>query len=494
MFKNLKKYRTALESKDEKFWLKQGEKMALSIFHEAARRVPAYKDFLKVNKVNPAKIRTISGFSLLPVIDKNNYLKKYPFESLCWDGDPAGMDMISLSSGSSGEPFFWLRGKEQERETALIHELFLVDSFKIDKIPTLFIVSFAMGMWVAGTLTQRAVQAIAENYDLTVISPGINNSDTLNIVKKLGEKYSQIIIAGYPPFVKDIIDAGESIGLDWKKYRIKFLFAAESFSEGWRDHLYKKVGSQDPLKDSLNIYGTADALILGHETPLSILARREANSRQEIYRSLFYSEERTPTLVQYNPRFRYFEKIGKSLIFTAPSGIPLVRYNIGDTGNIMPFSDMVKVFSDHGIDLLKEARKNQASIWRLPFLYVFGKDDQTATLYGINIYPEVIRESLSLGGIGDYVSGKFTMVTKNDSDFNQYLEVNVELKSGKDNYPADLKNKIREMAVGMLKLKSNEYNELYRSLGKKAEPEIRLFSYGDKSFFSPGAKQKWHKT
>ncbi|OGN01042.1 MAG: hypothetical protein A3B91_02930 [Candidatus Yanofskybacteria bacterium RIFCSPHIGHO2_02_FULL_41_29] len=486
-----KSFRTSLSEEDENFWIKEGERMALGIFYSASKRVPAYKDFLLKNKVKPDKIKSISDFKLIPVIDKENYLQAYPFAELCWDGNPGKMDMFSLSSGSTGEPMFWPRGKEQEEETALVHELFLVDSFEIDRYSTLLIVSFAMGMWVAGTLTHRATQSIAERYQMTVVTPGINKSDVLGIITSIGGNYNQIIIAGYPPFVKDIVDEGEAIGLNWKKYRIKFLFAAEAFSENWRDYLYKKVGTADILKGSLNIYGTADALILGHETPLSILARRIANKRQDIYKTMFSSEERIPTLIQYNPALRYFEQIGQNLIFTASSGIPLIRYSIGDSGGLVSWLEMEGLFSKYKLNLIKEAKNQKISIWRLPFLYVFGRDNFTATLYGVNIYPETVRESLSLEGVNDHVSGKFTMLTKNDGNFNQYLEVNVELKNVTSADRIYLKNKVKKDLVGMLRSKNNEYNELYKSLGKKAEPEVRLCSYGDKRFFGEGIKQKW---
>lgn len=492
-YDNANEMRKDLENQPENFWSKRGERMAFRLFKQASARVPAYHDFLKKKKVNPDKIKTISDFSKVPFVDKKNYLSAYPIEKLCWDGNIGSMDTISLSSGSSGVPFFWLRGKEQEQETALSHELFLLDSFKVDKKSTLFIVSFAMGMWVAGTLTHRAVEDISSRYNMTVIAPGINKNDVLNIVKKIGNKYDQIIVAGYPPFVKDIIDEGETQEINWGKYQVKFLFAAEAFSEGWRDYLYKKVSSKNPLEDSLNIYGTADALILGHETPLSILIRRKAMIKSDIYKTLFSSEERIPTLVQYNPALRYFEQIGKNLIFTTSSGIPLVRYNIGDEGGLIKFSSMNKIFSSFNIDLNKEAQNQKISTWHLPFLYVFGRDDSTATLYGINIYPETIREAINSGGIQDHVSGKFTILTKSNNNFNQYLEVNVELKNKTENYPPDLKNKIKETVTNMLKLKNNEYNELYKSLNKKAEPEIKLCSYGDKKFFVSGVKQKWTK-
>lgn len=487
------KFRKALESKEEVFWLKGGENMALKLFKLASTQIPAYKDFLKKNRINPEKINTIADFKEVPTVDKKNYLLRYPIDKLCWDGEIHKADMISLSSGSSGEPFFWMRGREQEEETRLSHELFLIDSFGIDKHTTLFIVSFAMGMWVAGTLTHRAVQIIAEKYKMTVITPGINKNDVLNIVNKIGSQYDQIIIAGYPPFVKDIIDEGETKGLNWKKFNVKFLFAAETFSEKWRDYVYDKVGADNIFKDSLNIYGTADALILGHETPLSIFVRRTADTNPKIYKDIFVHEERVPTLVQYNPVLRFFENIGGKLVFSAFSGIPLLRYDIGDNGSLIGLGRMREIFSKHSINLNNQARSNDLSVWNLPFLYVFGRSDFTASLYGINIYPENIRDALANDIIEKYVSGKFTMLTKNDNNFDRYLEINVELKNAKINTTKDLEFKVKEAIVSILRNKNNEYNELYKSLGIKAEPKINLCSYGHDEFFKEGVKQKWHK-
>ena len=190
---------------------------------------------------------------------------------------------------------------------------------------------------------------------------------------------------------------------------------------------------------------------------------------------------------------RYFEQDENNLVFTASSGIPLIRYNIGDEGRLLSLWEVNDVFSEFGINLDKECKKEKVSIWQLPFLYVLGREDLTTTLYGINIYPETIKEGLGLGGIVEHTSGKFAMIAKNDSNFNQYLEINVELKINQSNYPADLAYKIKESIVGMLKIKSKEYNELYKALGRKAEPEIQLCMYGDKRFFTPGSKQKWHR-
>ena len=37
--------------------------------------------------------------------------------------------------------------------------------------------------------------------------------------KKLVDQFEQIVISGYPPYIKDIIDNGKFHGIDWKKYK-----------------------------------------------------------------------------------------------------------------------------------------------------------------------------------------------------------------------------------------------------------------------------------
>ena len=76
-----------LTKRPESSWRKLGEKRALGLFHAMSVRVPAYKDFLKQHKVDPEKIRGVKDFSQLPTIDKDNYLRKYPRQDLCWDGE-----------------------------------------------------------------------------------------------------------------------------------------------------------------------------------------------------------------------------------------------------------------------------------------------------------------------------------------------------------------------------------------------------------------------
>jgi len=60
---SIEKARRQLTETSEDEWQSRGEKRALALFHTAAEHVPAYKDFLKKNKIKPDKIK--SWLSLL---------------------------------------------------------------------------------------------------------------------------------------------------------------------------------------------------------------------------------------------------------------------------------------------------------------------------------------------------------------------------------------------------------------------------------------------
>src|SRR3989344_3463465 len=118
-----------LYTKKEEFWLREGEAHALSLFHETARRVPAYKDFLKKHKVRHETIKTIEDFEKVPQTDKNSSLRAYPLESLCWDGALAkSSKAFAATSGSTGEPFYFPRDEALMVQSSIAPEMFLIQS------------------------------------------------------------------------------------------------------------------------------------------------------------------------------------------------------------------------------------------------------------------------------------------------------------------------------------------------------------------------------
>src|SRR5262245_58071572 len=76
---------------------------ALALFHATAESVPAYRTFLAEHKIQPSAVRTPEDFARLPVTTKETYHKRFPLAELCRDGRLADCDMLSFSSGSTGE-------------------------------------------------------------------------------------------------------------------------------------------------------------------------------------------------------------------------------------------------------------------------------------------------------------------------------------------------------------------------------------------------------
>lgn len=471
---------------------KEGFKKALELFHQAAERVPAYKDFLRKNKINHHKILSLEDFKKVPITNKQNYLKAYPLESLCRNGNLNDLYILSSSSGTTGTPFLWPRGDEQELEGALQFELIFKKVFQADKYKTLYIICFAMGTWISGTFCLACAKHLAKRgYPILTVTPGLDRDVTFSLFKNLANNFDQIVFSGYPPYIKDILDTGKDFGINWKKYKIKFLFAAEGFSECWRDYIHESVGSRDNLCTSVNIYGSADAAILGNETPLTTTIRQLLKNRQDQICNLFH-DTRLPTLAQYDPRLKYMEQIDRKTVFTTRSGIPLIRYDIGDNGGLYSFETMKTKLSEMGYDLEALMRKagKRNFLWQLPFVYIFGRADLTVSLYGLLIYPEHIKVGLEKKSLNKYITGKFVMAIEYDERQNPYLLLRVELAR---NIKATegLKRKVKLAVITGLKKVNSEYNRLFDSIGDRAYPVVELVQNADVNYFKPGAKQKW---
>ncbi|MFH0819318.1 MAG: hypothetical protein V1898_04950 [Patescibacteria group bacterium] len=459
----------------------------LELFNLAAHHVPAYKDFLKKNNINSNDIKDINDFSLVPIMDKSNYLNKYSIEELSWDGKLNGHSMLSVSSGTSGKPYYWPRSIYLEYETAITHEIFCNMFFDIKNKKTLVIVAYAMGMYVAGTFTLNSFSKLAKKgYKISVVSPGLDETEVLRIAEDLYQDYDQIILAGYPPFVKDILDYGIANNISLDKYNLKFIFGAENFSEEWRSYVLNLAGHKSLFKIpyySMNTYGSADCAILGHETPFSIKYRRFIKS-QNMERIAFNCEH-MPTLVQFNPFVKYFELVNQKLIFSANGGIPLIRYNINDLGNIVSHKELCNKLK---INFIDSDFSSENKFNKFPFLYLYGRAGNTVTIYGVNIYYENIKMALENQQIIHIVSGKFSLKTTVDKGYNQSLEIDIELSTKKDASNNE-KGLISTIIQHTLEQNNLEYKKLKLKIGSKAIPKINF--YLRNHFKQIKSKHKW---
>jgi phenylacetate-CoA ligase len=325
----------------------------------------------------------------------------------------------------------------------------------------------------------------ARGYPLTVITPGNNVTEILRVVERLAPDFDQIVLLGYPPFLKDTIDAGLAAGVNWAAYKPKLVLAGEVFSEEWRTLVGQRTGSTEPAFDSVSLYGTADAGVLGNETPLSVTIRRYLATHPESARELF-GESRLPTLAQYDPRARFFEAADATLLFTGDNGIPLIRYHIADAGGVIPYQRMFDFLRERGFD--PRADLPDRGVRPLPFVYVFGRADFTISYFGANVYPENVTVGLEQSPIDGWVTGKFVMQAREDDDRNRYLSIVVELGHGVAADQARVDAISDSILQNLLRLNSEFANYVP---SERQRPHVELAPQGDSTYFPVGVKHRY---
>jgi phenylacetate-CoA ligase len=451
----------------------------LELFHRVAGTVPAYADFLARHGVAAAQIRTFADFVRLPLTTKDNYQRRYPLPELCRDGRLDGCDMIAVSSGSTGTPSYWPRFVTDELQVAARFEQ-IFHSFGADRRRTLAVVVFPLGTWVGGLYTTACCRHLAaKGYPITVIAPGNDKDEILRVVPDLAPSFEQTVLLGYPPFLKDVIDTGVARGVAWPAFEIKMVLAGEVFSEEWRDLVGARAGMRRPTHDSASLYGTADAGVLGNETPLSVAVRRFLAGHPDAAQTLF-GESRLPTLVQYDPRSRFFEVHDGTLLFSGDNGIPLIRYHIADEGGLIGHDEMIAFCGKYGFEPPPGPR--------LPFAYVFGRSHFTVSFFGANVFPENVTVGLEQSDISGWVTGKFVLQVVEDADRDRFLSVAVELAPGEEPSPARVRLAADSIRTHLRRLNSEFAHYVPDD---RQTPRITLHPVGDPEYFPRGVKHRY---
>lgn len=485
-----------VKTKKSDYWETVRKEKTLELFHEAAKGVPAYQEFLNKNKIVHESINSIGDFQKVPAVDKENYLKKYPFEKLFWNGNLNKPLVYTSTSGSTGEPYYFARGELLDWQYSVIIEQFLKLNENDFIKPTLVIVCFGMGVWIGGLITYKAYEMVANRNDspISIITPGISKNDIFNSLKNLAPKYEQVILVGYAPFIKDIIDEASDREVDLKKINLKIQFAAEAITENLRDYLVQEAGVKNIYTDFMNIYGSADIGAMAFESSTSILIRRLAMKNKDLFYDIFTPINKTPTLAQFIPSFINFESIDGRILLSGHSELPLIRYSIGDNGGVFSFDEVKEKLSSHGIDIYEEARKLglENKITELPFVFVYERANLSISFYGLNLYPEWLKDAFLKRDVSDLITGKFTMMINFDDNENQELEIIIE-KKRKISLTPEKENLVFDKIIATLKTNSSEYRELLDKLGNKAYPKLKFVESGDSIYFPSGIKQKWVK-
>ncbi|MGH8497903.1 MAG: phenylacetate--CoA ligase family protein [Methylococcales bacterium] len=460
----------------------------LDLLNATVSSVPAYRQFLNARKIDPASIRSFKDFQSLPLMNKANYMQQYPLPQRVKGGRIHACDRLAVSSGSTGVSTFWPRAMTDELDVALRFEQVFRHAFHADEDDTLAVVCFPLGNWVGGVFTTSCCWLLAQKgYPIMVATPGNKPDEILRVVREIGPDFTQCVLLGYPPFVKDVLDLGSARGMDWSTYGIKFVFAGEVFSEEWRSLMLERVAQDSACSGLASLYGTADGGVLGNETPLSIAIRRFLAEHPAVARKLF-GEARLPTLVQYDPMSRFFEVVEDStLAVSADNGVPLIRYHIADRGGILSHSDMMSFLKAHGLDSLDAWGLDAAEI-PLPFVWVFGRADFTVSFYGANIFPENVVVGLERKEFTSWLSGKFVMEVRHDYSQSEFLHIAVELLPSVQ-ADSDKQVRIASSIQSELRRLNSEFANYVPAA--KQMPEVELLPFGDPEYFPVGVKHRY---
>ena len=460
----------------------RAQRTAIALFHQAAKRVPAYRKFLALHAIEHKRITTLKRFLDVPPTTKENYIEKYPLAERVWDGDVALAHMISTSSGTTGSPSYWPRTLAHEINGAAQHEFFMRTIFNADKKSTLFINGFALGNWIAGTFTSTAMQLVIwKGYPITLMSPGYNVDAVISVVRDMSAYFSQTVITGHTPFLKEVVEALVANKLH-KHLSLRLLGTGQGITESWREYIRVTLDSSAKYSTMINLYGSADAALMGFETPLSIGLRQWVLKNEEMTR--IFHDTRLPSLYQYDPTQIFFESIHGELCITKNGGCPLVRYNIHDTGGVYEYDDLI-----HAIPPKMKTLLEHGYPWQLPFVYLFGRDKFMVKLYGANIYTEHVQKVTDHPKLQRVLSGRFLLDIHYDAKQNQQLFLRVEARSEKK--VSTIRSKqIVEIFVSEVSRVNSEYRFVVQTMGKKVHPKVQIYPHGHKKYFPKGETKK----
>lgn len=346
-------------------------------FYHAVRNVPAYAKFFAQHGSNVENV---------PETDKESYIKAFPVGARCVGGSlPFTSTMIDESSGSTGTPYNWVRSLEERHDSHLFISYFA--SYCYGTGPWITINAFSMGAWATGLNMGLALQL-----NSTVKNTGPDLAKIFNTLAFFGTQYPYLIL-GYPPFLKQLIDAAEEEGFPLHQYRLNALVGGEGMSEGLREYLLRR------FQCVYSGYGATDLEIgIAGETPLSMVIRRLARDNPAVRNQLFGNDSRLPMVFQYNPLMHYIEvNDNRELIFTITrSSIlsPRIRYNVHDEGGVMRYDEMEEALAAAGQNIQDLVTQTKSRRLRLPFLWIYGRRDFTISVMGANIYPEDLEQCL----------------------------------------------------------------------------------------------------
>jgi len=435
-------------------------------FSHAAKKVPAYKDFIQASETS------------IPETDKDLYIRKYDTEMRCLNGRlPAKRVAIDESSGSTGTPYNWVRSNQERKESH--HFISYFARYCYGNSVDIAINAFSLGAWATGLN-----MGIALERNFIVKNTGPDMDKIFHTLEFFGPKYRYLIV-GYPPFLKWFIDVAKENKFPIKDYDLQAMVGGEGMTEGLRDYLYQN------FKTVYSGYGATDLEIgIAGETPVSVALRRLTRKDNDLRQALFGTDSRLPMVFQYNPLMHFIEinNEGEMVCTITRKSIlsPRVRYNIHDQGGILRYDQMQQKLKAHGYNL-KELENISEYHLQMPFLWIYGRKDFTISIMGANIYPEDIEQ---------FVYGDPELA----SLIHSFCQTLVEQKDGswrpgfyfetKTQEPPAIEEKITTNLISHLRQINNDFKEAWNEYPDALQPIVKLYGFGQGPFATDKEKIK----
>ena len=468
-------------------WEAIGQKTALSVFQETAKTIPAYQEFLKLQKFDPEDVKSMEDFYKIPVMDKYNYIQAYGFNEVNTAKAGKNLYSFSLSSGTVDEPTIWPRYYQSDDFLQYVVGNYIHQYWQIDKKSTLFINALALGPWNAGFTMYLGLRPLTQKYNLTLVNTGADIESIVYTVVKLSKLYDQVVILSYTTFCRTILDRLEEAGVKFEKGKFKLFVGGEGHTAEWRQYINKLLtGDPENLTAIIDTYGISEAGVIGLSTAMTNLVRDLSFKNEKLREDLFGKTDCVPNMFQYNTVQSLIEELNGEILFTSKSTTSLVRYNLHDRGGVIKFRGMEEILKKHGYDykkLLKKKGLQEDIVWQQPFVYCFGRRDDTVIIGGANVYPEQIAPVLFNEKVKDIHS--FKLSTEFDKEQHQLFYVLLELKAGvsyNNKQMEKMKKKYHDLIMNRLIKVSSDYAVSYKADTKFADFQIEIYKNGEGPF------------
>ncbi len=466
-----------------------GKWKAWYAFEKASKQCPAYTDFLSKHggRVKLKGWSWVPDFSGVTPMDKPNYIKAYTIPERCHGGRiPTRGAVIDESSGSTGKPNNWVRGKDEREAVARIMQLALQELLGNRK-QIMFVNAFALGPWATGMCVSGSIVDV-----VLLKSTGPDIDKIITTLRDFGPGF-QYVIAGYPPFLKQLVDSN---GVDWSKYDIVAFYGGEGMSEDMRTYLMRA------FTKVYGDYGASDLEInVSAENDFTIEFRREM-ARNAPFRHAVNARvaakcadtrrlaDALPHVFQYNSMDYLVEtnELGELLVTLCrhTNVAPKIRYNIHDNGHVMTYRDAVKLAQAHGVDT---SAFPVAILGDLPLMFLYGRSDLSVGFYGCKITPgEVEKIIFSMPELAEAFNS-FRLITFEDAQHDKQLTLAIELGQGKA-APADSET-MRERIFSALRGANQDYRESERIFtAKGVVPKLEFHGFREGPFVGSDIRLK----